>query len=113
MNTNECLKNAIDKFDTYIYGKSGQSNANPECHNDNHFVKASALIKVLGLNIKACNVYGNLKPAEAVHHNGRLTDALSHIFNNACDGSDLDSLFIDVSEVSTLIMGMSDTVLTN
>jgi hypothetical protein len=113
MNTTECLKNAIDNVNNHISGAFRYSRNEEECKKDQNIGIAKAMIKIAGLNVKACSVYGKLTPDEVIYNTLKITDSLVSVCRHACDGSDLDAVLNEISIIGDIIIGMNDASLNN
>jgi hypothetical protein len=113
MNTNDCLKKSIDNFNSRVSDAFRYSRRDEECNKDQNIGIAKAMIKVAGLNIKSCSVYGKLTPVEVISNTEKISNALINVCYHACDGSDLDSVLNEISDIGTQILGMADTSLNN
>jgi hypothetical protein len=105
--TNECLKEAIDNI---IYHntrneKGFKSDQNPGM--------LKTYIKMMELNIKACNVYGILQPDEVIERIEQLSYGVWQTSSTICDSNDLVFLLNEISDIGTYIIGMTDAGVNN
>jgi hypothetical protein len=113
MNANECLKEeirnigfVINKDFEFIRRKEG-------CEIDQNSRSSKSHIKMTGLKIKLCSVYGKISPDDAVNHIENILDKLALISSGICDVNDLDFALNEISDIGTYIIGMTDTSLNN
>jgi hypothetical protein len=105
--TNECLKKAIDNI---IYHNPRNEEG---CKSDQNSIMAKASLKMMELNIKACNVYGKLQPDEVIQRIKQISHRLWQTSSTVCDSNDLDFLLNEISDIATYIIGMTDTGFNN